>query len=97
MGVDAIQKGFDARLSNLLREDGITWEPGSPAAALAPGMTPSDAAAIWLHALDRMERFLDMVTAQTAAGRQPGDSVRPHDAPAAAWVTTIGPGATPLP
>ena len=38
-----------------------------------------------------------MVTAQVAAGRPSGDSVRLDDAPGAAWVTGIGPEAIPLP
>ena len=50
------------------------------------------AASRWQHALDRMEPFLDMVTATTARGRPPGGGVRSPDAPGAAWVTAARPG-----
>lgn len=94
--ISATQEEFNNRLSDLLQEDGITWEPGSPSAIL-DGMTTAGAAATWLQAIDRLERFLDMVTAQAAAGRPSGDGVRPQDAPGAAWVTAISPGTIPLP
>jgi hypothetical protein len=92
----AVQKEFNVRLAEALAEGGITWEPGSPCAVLT-GVTPAGAATTWSHAIERMERFLDVVTTQAAAGRPSGGEVRPRGAPGAAWVTAISPEAIPLP
>lgn len=66
---------------------GITWEPGEAHAALTPGMTAGDAAAIWRKARNLAATHLGAITAEATDGRPAGEAIRPEDAPGRRWVT----------
>ena len=82
-----VRAAYNGTLKAMLAIRGITWEPGEAHAALTPGMTAGDAAAIWRKARNLAATHLGAITAEATDGRPAGEAIRPEDAPGRRWVT----------